>query len=163
VDGASSHCAMKMLSTAHGQKKLFRKKFHQKDEHFRKSFIKQKKENKNNQKFTKRASRLVKNRDVFMGHLTLKVCPGSKSQDIIIHKTGEDSHRSKLANEAVLTVRLCEKAVDNKANLALCKLLKKLTGHPVRIISGASSRIKVVGFSAENIDFLSSLQDSISR
>lgn len=99
-----------------------------------------------------------------MGHLTLKVCPGSKKQEIIIHDiSGEHSHRPKKANETALTVRLCERAIENKANLALCKLLKKLTGHPVHIISGSGSRIKVVGFDAQNKDFITSLQHSISR
>ena len=99
----------------------------------------------------------------FMGHLTLKVFPASKKQKIEIHAYGENtSQRSKfLANGPDLTVRLCEKAQDNKANAALIKILKKLTHKTVQIKAGMASRLKVIEFEGKKEDFLKKLQISL--
>ena len=99
-----------------------------------------------------------------MGHLTLKVFPASKQQKIEIHAyEGIDSHRSQIgANEADITVRLSEKAQQNKANVALIKTLKKLTGAQVRIRAGASSRLKIIEFDGEKEDFLKKIKSALS-
>jgi len=100
-----------------------------------------------------------------MGHLTLKIFAGSKEQDIQINsQTNTNLQRSdKSANDiADITIRLCEKACDNKANMALIKLFKKLTKKPVRIVSGTKSRIKVIMFDGDSQAFLDLLRNSLS-
>ena len=98
-----------------------------------------------------------------MGHLTLRVFPASKQEKIEIHTyEGTDSQRSQIgANEADITVRLREKAHQNKANAALLKTLKKLTRMKVHIKAGASSRLKVIEFDGEKEDFLKKLKSAL--
>ncbi|MFH1306489.1 MAG: DUF167 domain-containing protein [Candidatus Micrarchaeota archaeon] len=100
-----------------------------------------------------------------MGQLTLKTIPGSKKPDIIFNNLQglEDSHRPGKANEAVLTVRLREPAQKNKANKALCKLLSKLSGTPVHIVSGTGSKLKVVAFDMDNRSFIQKIRESLGK
>jgi len=63
--------------------------------------------------------------------IEVKVSPGRKKEEI--EKFGE-----------VYKVSLKEKAEDNKANLALLKLLKKHFKGEVRIVKGLKSRKKIV-------------------
>ena len=99
----------------------------------------------------------------FMGRLTLKIFPASKKEQIEIHSNGQTKQRSKTANEPDITVRLRQKAQDNKANLALLKLLKKLTGANVRISAGAKTRLKVIEFGQTNEEFLNSLSSKAKK
>jgi len=94
----------------------------------------------------------------FMGRLTLKVFPASKKERIEIHNNGQKQQRSKTANELDITVRLRQKAQDNKANIALLKLLKKLTHTGVRIVAGAKNRLKVIEFDQTREEFIDSLR-----
>ncbi len=100
-----------------------------------------------------------------MGHLTLKVFAGSKEQNIQINsQTNANLQRSdNSANDIVdITIRLCEKACDNKANMALIKIFKKLTKRPVRIVSGTKSKVKVIMFDGDSQAFLDVLRKSLS-
>ena len=63
--------------------------------------------------------------------IEVKVSPGRKKQEI--EKVG-----------SAYKVSLKEKAEDNKANIALLKLLKKYFNSEVRIIKGLKSRNKIV-------------------
>ena len=99
-----------------------------------------------------------------MGHLALKVFPASKQQKIEIHTSGRiDSQRSdNPANAADITVRLREKAQENKANASLIKILKKLTHQQVRIKAGITSRLKVIEFDGEKEDFINKLKIALT-
>ena len=97
-----------------------------------------------------------------MGHLTLKVFPASKREEITISKEGDFPQAPKTgANGADITVRLCEKAVGNKANIALIKLISKLARQKVRICAGAGSRLKVIEFEGEARDLINSIKGSL--
>ncbi|MFA5108651.1 MAG: DUF167 domain-containing protein [Candidatus Micrarchaeia archaeon] len=97
-----------------------------------------------------------------MGHLTLKVTPGSKKPEIKLIDNGAISlHRSNMANEAAIAVRLCERAQENKANIALIKLLSRLSGFKVRLIAGANNRIKTVEFDCERETFLKNITEAL--
>lgn len=98
-----------------------------------------------------------------MGRLTLKIFPASKKELIKIHTHGQTTQRSSQANEVDITVRLCEKAQDNKANIALLKLLKKLTRTNVRIVAGAKNRLKVIEFDQSTEEFIQLLSSQISQ
>ncbi|MFH0927820.1 MAG: DUF167 domain-containing protein [Candidatus Micrarchaeota archaeon] len=97
-----------------------------------------------------------------MGHLTLKVFPASKREEIIINSEGSKTQRPIKANGADITVRLCEKAQDNKANIALTKLISKLARQQVRICAGAGSRLKVIEFEGESGNLLNSIKSSLN-
>jgi uncharacterized protein (TIGR00251 family) len=59
--------------------------------------------------------------------------------------------------DKILKIYLTEAAEDNKANLELIKTLEKLTGKPVRLVSGAKSKRKTleIGMAAEEwVSFL---------
>ncbi|MFH1221786.1 MAG: DUF167 domain-containing protein [Candidatus Micrarchaeota archaeon] len=56
--------------------------------------------------------------------------------------------------DSVIKVYLTAQAEDNKANLELIKTLEKLTGKPVRLISGFKSRRKVLEMDLNENEFL---------
>lgn len=95
-----------------------------------------------------------------MGQLALRIYPGSKKAGIFLpsNRVAATLHRSSVANEAAFAVRLCEPARDNRANIALIKYLRRLTGLDVRIAAGASNRIKIVEFDATPQDFAARLR-----
>jgi len=95
-----------------------------------------------------------------LGHLTLKVVPGSKKPGITFENCKPNSHRPLAANEPALTVRLREKAQGNEANIALCKHLTRLSGDTVRILRGARSRIKVIAFGIDADAFMLRLREA---
>ncbi len=93
-----------------------------------------------------------------MGRLTLKAIPGAKHPDIeFIAPSG----RSGMANAPVLKVRLTEPPVDGRANKAIEKWLGKLSGTPVRICAGASSRIKTIAFDMDEEVFLAAIRKAL--
>ncbi len=64
--------------------------------------------------------------------IEVKVKPGSKKEDI------------EKISETEYAVKLKERAEDNKANIALLKLLKKYFHSDVKIVKGLKSKNKVV-------------------
>lgn len=64
--------------------------------------------------------------------IKVKVSPGRKKEEI--EKISQQAYK----------VSLKEKAEDNKANLALLKLLKKYFNSRVRIVKGLRSREKIL-------------------
>jgi uncharacterized protein YggU (UPF0235/DUF167 family) len=95
-----------------------------------------------------------------MGRLTLKVFPASKREEVTINSEGAQGPQ-KSPNGADITVRLREKAVENKANIALTKLISKLARQKVRICAGAGSRLKVIEFEGDSGALISSIKGSL--
>jgi uncharacterized protein (TIGR00251 family) len=69
--------------------------------------------------------------------LSIRARPGSRVTAITCYD----------ASSGVLSVDVAAQPEDNKANIALLKFLKRLTKKDVRLVSGATSKNKVVEFS----------------
>ncbi|MFH1095027.1 MAG: DUF167 domain-containing protein [Candidatus Micrarchaeota archaeon] len=96
-----------------------------------------------------------------MGRLTLKAVPGAKHPDIEFIPQPRDAVGSAMDRAPVLKVRLTEPPLDGRANRAIEKWLGKLSGTPVRICAGASSRVKTIAFDMDEENFLAAIKKAL--
>ena len=92
-----------------------------------------------------------------MGQICLQVVPNASVQALEFLPSPVTGG-SGLANAPVLKVRLPQRAEDGRANLALQKWLSALSGCPVRIVRGHTSRRKTVAFDVSAEEFLAALK-----
>lgn len=83
-------------------------------------------------------------RDADLIRSTLERLKGGERLRVTVRPNSSSDSLEWDSTRNLLRVRLKARAVDNKANVALCKLLGKSIGKPVRILRGASSRDKTV-------------------
>lgn len=97
-----------------------------------------------------------------MGQIIVHVVPGASVTALeFIPPSGSD--RSHLANAPILKVRLSERAEKGAANAALVRWLSDLSGHPVQIVRGHTSRRKTVAFAATPDEFLSAVKSGLAK
>jgi len=97
-----------------------------------------------------------------MGQIILQVVPNASVQALEFLPSAIKGGPG-LANAPVLKVRLPARAEDGRANLALVKWLSALSGCPVQIARGHTSRRKTVVFAPSDAEFLAALKEGLAR
>lgn len=96
-----------------------------------------------------------------MGQIVLQVVPGASVQALEFIQT--PSGQTRMAGSPLLKVRLTERAEDGRANMALIRWLSELSGLPVHLARGHTSRRKTVAFDATEEEFLSALRTGLDE
>lgn len=95
-----------------------------------------------------------------MGQIIVHVVPGACGPRLEFIPPPV-SDRSHLANAPSLKARLPERAEKGAANAALVRWLSDLSGHPVQIVRGFTSRNKTLAFAPSRDEFLAALQQGL--